>query len=170
MLARGLKIARGATCGLLSWGRAKATGPKWLGWSLSEIVMKIERKWHLIDVEDKILGRVATRIAKLLIGKDKVDFVPHQDVGDHVVVINAAKVAVTGKKEEQKIYYRHSRYPGALKKKTLRELREQRPEEIIARAVKGMLPKNKLQKPRMARLHIFSGAEHPYKDNLKGDK
>ncbi len=128
---------------------------------------KIERQWHLIDVRDKILGRTATKIARLLTGKDKVEYLPHQDMGDHVVVINAAEVAVTGKKEEQKIYYRHSRYPGALKEEALGKLRERRPEEIIRRAVKGMLPKNKLQKPRMARLRIFAGAEHSFEGKFK---
>lgn len=132
--------------------------------------MKVERHWHLIDAEDQILGRMATRIAGLLMGKDKVEYVPYLDLGDYVVVINTKGVAVTGKKEKQKIYYRYSGYPGGLRKETLRELRERKPEEIIRRAVKGMLPKNKLQMPRMARLHIFAGAEHPYGDKFKEDK
>ncbi len=128
---------------------------------------QVERRWHLIDVKDQILGRSATKIARLLSGKDKVEYVPHLDLGDHVVVINAKEVAVTGKKERQKIYYRHSGYPGGLRAETLRELRERRPEEIIRRAVKGMLPKNKLQKPMLKRLHIFAGAEHSFKDKFK---
>jgi len=128
---------------------------------------KIERQWHLVDIKDQILGRSATKIARFLIGKDKVGYLPHQDVGDHVVVINAAEVAVTGKKEGQKTYYRHSGYPGALKEETLGKLRERRPEEIVRRAVKGMLPKNKLQKPRMARLRIFAGAEHSFGDKFR---
>ncbi len=131
--------------------------------------MKVERKWHLIDVKDQILGRSATKIARLLSGKDKVEYVPYLDIGDHVVVINAAEVAVTGKKERQKTYYRHSGYPGGLKAETLRELREKRPEEIIRRAVKGMLPKNKLQKPMLKRLHIFAGSAHTFKDKF-GEK
>ena len=128
---------------------------------------KIERRWHLIDVKDQVLGRVSTKIALLLSGKDKVEYVPHLDLGDHVVVINAAEVAVTGKKEKQKIYYRHSGYPGGLRSETLGELRERRPEEIIRRAVKGMLPKNKLQKPMLKRLHIFAGEEHPFGGKFK---
>jgi len=128
---------------------------------------KIERRWHLVDVKDQILGRSATRIARFLIGKDKVEYVPHLDVGDHVVVTNAAEVAVTGKKEKQKIYYRHSGYPGGLRSETLGDLRERRPEEIIRRAVKGMLPKNKLQKPMLKRLHIFAGEEHPFEEKFK---
>lgn len=129
--------------------------------------MKVERKWHLIDVKDQILGRSATKIARLLSGKDKVEYVPYLDVGDHVVVINAREVAVTGKKERQKIYYRHSGYPGGLKAETLRELRERAPEEIIRRAVEGMLPKNKLQKSMLKRLHIFAGAEHSFEGKFK---
>lgn len=128
---------------------------------------KTERLWHLIDAKDQILGRAATKIARLLTGKDKVEYVPYLDVGDHVVVINAKEVAVTGKKEEQKVYYRYSGYPGGLKKETLRELRERRPEEIIRRAVKGMLPKNKLQKPMLRRLHIYAGGEHPFEGKFK---
>lgn len=129
--------------------------------------MKVERKWHLIDAEDQILGRMATKIARLLSGKDKVEYIPYLDVGDNVVVINAKEVAVTGKKERQKIYYRHSGYPGGLRAETLRELRERRPEEIIRRAVKGMLPKNKLQKSMLKRLHIFAGEEHPFGGKFK---
>ena len=129
--------------------------------------MKVKREWHLIDAKDKILGRISTKIARLLIGKDKVEYVPYLDVGDHVVVVNAAEVGVTGKKEKQKIYYRHSGYPGGLRSETLGDLRERRPEEIIRRAVKGMLPKNKLQKLMLKRLHIFAGAEHPFEEKFK---
>lgn len=129
--------------------------------------MKVERKWHLIDAKDQILGRTATKIARILSGKNKVEYVPYLDVGDHVVVINAKEVAVTGKKERQKTYYRHSGYPGGLKAETLRELRERRPEEIIRKAVRGMLPKNKLQKPMLKRLYIFAGTEHPYQNKFK---
>jgi len=119
-----------------------------------------------VDAKDQILGRLATKIARLLSGKDKVEYVPYLDLGDNVVVINAAEVAVTGKKEKQKIYYRHSGYPGGLKAETLEELRRRRPEEILRRAVKGMLPKNKLQKPMLKRLHIFADEKHPYKNRL----
>lgn len=125
--------------------------------------MKSKRAWHLVDVKGQILGRVSTRIAGLLIGKDKPEFVPYLDLGDYVVVVNAGKIRVTGKKETDKIYYRHSGYPGGLRSETLGELRKRRPEEIIRRAIKGMLPKNKLQKGRLKRLHIFAGDEHSFK-------
>jgi len=131
---------------------------------------KTERLWHLVNVKDQVLGRLATKIARLLTGKDKVEYVPYLDQGDYVVVINAGKTAVTGKKERQKIYYRHSGYPGGLKAETLRELRERRPEEILRRAVKGMLPKNKLQKPMLKRLHLFAGDDHPYRNRFKENK
>lgn len=122
----------------------------------------IKREWHLVDVKEKILGRLATKVARLLIGKAKPYFVPYLDCGDFVVVINAKKVRVTGKKEEQKIYTRYSGYPGGLKKTVLKELREKSPEEIIRRAVSGMLPKNKLRKKRLKRLYIFADDKHPY--------
>lgn len=128
--------------------------------------MRVERRWHLIDAKDQILGRISTKISRLLSGKNKVEYVPYLDTGDHVVVINAKEVAVTGKKERQKIYYRHSGYPGGLRAETLRELRERRPEEIIRRAVKGMLPKNKLAKSMLKRLYIFAGGEHSFKDKF----
>ena len=127
----------------------------------------IKVTWHLVDAKDEILGRISTRIARHLTGKDKVEYVPHLDLGDHVVVTNAVEVAVTGKKEKQKTYYRHSGYPGGLRSETLGELRKRRPEEIIRRAVKGMLPKNKLQKPMLKRLHIFAGEEHPFEEKFK---
>ena len=131
--------------------------------------MKVERQWHLVDAKDQILGRMATKVARLLSGKEKVEYVPYLDLGDYVVVINAVEVAVTGKKEKQKTYYRHSGYPGGLRAETLGDLRERRPEEIIRRAVKGMLPKNKLQKLMLKRLHIFAGSEHSFKDKLGGN-
>ncbi len=127
----------------------------------------IKRSWHLVDARDQVLGRISTKIARFLTGKDKVEYVPYLDGGNHVVVINAKEVAVTGKKEKQKIYHRHSGYPGGLRAETLRELRERRPEEIIRRAVKGMLPKNKLQKSMLKRLHIFAGDEHPYQERFE---
>ncbi len=127
----------------------------------------IKRDWHLIDVEDKTLGRIATEIAQLLMGKAKPYFVRNLDVGDYVVVINAKNVKVTGNKEEQKTYARHSGYPGGFKSETLRELRARRPEAVIYHAVKGMLPDNKLQKQMLTRLFIFKDAEHTYKDKFK---
>jgi len=127
---------------------------------------EIERDWHLIDAKGKILGRLASEIAQLLIGKKKPYFVSHLDCGDYVVVINAGQIKVTGKKESQKKYSRYSGYPGGLKVTTLGKLRKEHPERIIELAVKNMLPKNKLRDQRMARLKVFAGEEHPYK-NLK---
>ncbi len=127
----------------------------------------IKRVWHLIDVNDKILGRSATKIAELLMGKGKAYFVRNLDCGDYVVVVNAKKIKVTGKKEEQKSYFRHSGYPGGFKSETLKELRERRPEEIIKRAVKGMLPQNRLRDPMLKRLFVFPDTEHTYTDKFK---
>lgn len=126
----------------------------------------IKRSWHLVDVKGQILGRVATKVARLLIGKHKVWYVPHLDCGDYVLVINAAQVEVTGKKEKQKKYYRHSGYPGGLKMETLAQLRTRKPEEIIKKVVWSMIPKNKLRKGRLARLYIYAGEEHPHKNKF----
>lgn len=127
----------------------------------------ITRKWHLIDLKEKTLGRISTEIANLLMGKSKSYFVRNLDCGDYVVVINAKDIKVTGKKELKKEYYRYSGYPGGLKKQTLGELRERKPEEIIIHAVKGMLPQNRLRDRMLARLKIFAGEEHPYNDKFK---
>lgn len=127
----------------------------------------IKRTWHLIDINEQILGRVAVDIAKKLMGKAKPYFVPHLDCGDYVVVINAKNVKVTGKKELNKIYYSHSGYPGGLKSEVLTKLRERKPGEIILRAVKGMLPKNKLRASMLKRLLIFADKEHSYGDKFK---
>lgn len=123
-----------------------------------------KRDWHLFDAEGKVLGRLSTRIAQLLMGKNKPSFVPWQDRGDYVVITNAAKIGVSGRKDKQKIYFRHSGFSGGLKEETLEKLRGRKPEEIIRRAVFDMLPKNKLRKGRMARLRIFAGEGHPYGD------
>lgn len=122
----------------------------------------VSRRWILIDAEGAPLGRVATEIAKYLIGKYKPTYTPHVDGGDYVVVVNAEKVAVTGNKEEAKVYYRHSGFPGGIKDATLKEVREKFPERIIEKAVKGMLPKNKLSVGRMERLKVFVGPEHAH--------
>lgn len=127
----------------------------------------IKRDWHLIDVNEKILGRISGDIAKLLMGKGKSYFVRNLDCGDYVVVINASNVRVTGKKEKDKKYARHSGYPQGYKEESLEELRARRPEEIIRHAVKGMLPQNKLRDRMLTRLFIFSGAEHKYEDKFK---
>lgn len=123
---------------------------------------EIVRKWYLIDADGKILGRMATRIARILSGKDKPIYTPHLDTGDFVVVINARKVRVTGEKYTQKIYYHHSGYPGGLKKRTFEELMEKKPEEIILRAVKGMLPKNRLGRKMLKKLKVYPDADHPH--------
>jgi len=128
---------------------------------------EIKRDWHLIDVKGQILGRAVTQITRLLVGKNKVWYVPFLDCGDYVVVINATKVEVTGKKEKQRKYYRHSTYPGGLKVETLAQLRKRKPEAIIKKTVWSMLPKNKLRKGRMARLSVYAGEEHPYKNKFE---
>lgn len=123
---------------------------------------EITRRWILIDASEAPLGRVSTVIAKYLIGKYKPTYTPHMDGGDYVVVINAKNTVVTGDKEEGKVYYRHSGYPGGISDETLSERREKYPERIIEAAVKGMLPKNKLAADRLARLRIFAGSEHTH--------
>jgi large subunit ribosomal protein L13 len=123
---------------------------------------EIEQAWRLVDADGRTLGRLATEIADVLRGKHKPVYTPHVDTGDFVVVVNAEKVRVTGKKLEQKIYYRHSGYPGGLHERTLAEQLERRPEEVIRRAVRGMLPKNKLAAAQLRKLKIYAGPEHPH--------
>lgn len=127
----------------------------------------IKRSWHLFDVKGKVLGRITSEIAQVLIGKSKPYFVNNLDCGDFVVVINASEVKVTGKKEVQKKYSRHSGYPGGYREETLMELRRRNPTDVIRFAVLGMLPQNKLQDRMLTRLFIFKGAEHTYKDKFK---
>ncbi len=127
----------------------------------------IKRAWHLIDVKDKTLGRVSSEIAQLLMGKSKAYFVRNLDCGDYVVVVNAKTVKATGRKEEQKKYYRHSGYPGGFKVESLKELRVRKPEDIIVHAVKGMLPDNRLKDRMLTRLFVFAGEEHTYQDKLR---
>lgn len=122
----------------------------------------IERKWHVIDASDKVLGRLSTQIAGLLMGKHKPMFCRHLDVGDFVVVINADKVRVTGNKVKQKMYYRHSGYPGGLKSVSLEKMMQTHPNRVIEHAVKGMLPRNKLSAGMMKRLKVYSGDSHPH--------
>ena len=121
-----------------------------------------ERNWVLVDAEGQTLGRLATQIADALRGKRKPTFTPHVDVGDFVVVVNAEKIAVTGQKLREKMYYRHSGYPGGLKKRTLGEMLERRPEEVIRLAVRGMLPKNRLARKQLTKLKIYAGPDHPH--------
>lgn len=122
----------------------------------------IERQWWVVDATGQTLGRLATRIATLLSGKHKATYTPHLDTGDHVVVINAAKVKVTGNKLVQKRYYRHSGYPGGLKEESLETLMARRPELVIERTVKGMLPQNRLGRAMFKKLKVYGGAEHPH--------
>ena len=121
-----------------------------------------QRKWHIIDADGVVLGRLAAKVADVLRGKNKAVFTPHLDAGDFVVVVNAEKVRVTGNKLDQKRYYRHSGYPGGLRSRTLREQLERRPTEVIRKAVKGMLPRNRLARQQINKLKIYAGPEHPH--------
>jgi large subunit ribosomal protein L13 len=123
---------------------------------------EVERRWYLVDAEGKTLGRLATRIADTLRGKDKAQYTPHVDTGDFVVVVNAEKIAVTGKKLEDKRYYRHSGYPGGIRSRTLQEELDRRPTEVIRKAVKGMLPRNRLSRAQLTKLKVYAGPEHPH--------
>jgi large subunit ribosomal protein L13 len=121
-----------------------------------------QRDWLIVDAEGKTLGRLATQIAEALRGKRKPTYTPHVDTGDFVVVINAEKIVVTGAKRTQKLYYRHSGYPGGLKSRSLEEMLDRRPEEVIRIAVKGMLPKNRLARKQITKLKVYAGPEHPH--------
>lgn len=123
---------------------------------------EVERAWHVIDVADRPLGRVATQIATLLRGKHKPAFSPSLDVGDYVIVINAERVAVTGKKREQKMYYRHSGYPGGLRQMAFKDLIQRYPERAIEKAVRGMLPKNRIGAKQFLHLRVYAGPDHPH--------
>ena len=127
---------------------------------------EIKRTWHLVDYTDQLLGRTATKIASFLIGKGKPYFTPHLDCGDYVVVVNAEKVKVSGKKSTQKIYYSHSGYPGGFKQIPYARQMEKDPRKVIELAVKGMLPKNKLRAVRLRRLKVFVGDKHPYQEKM----
>ncbi len=123
---------------------------------------ELERRWYVVDADGQTLGRLATRIADTLRGKRKPEYTPHVDTGDFVVVVNAEKIAVTGKKLEQKLYYRHSGYPGGLRVRTLAEQLQRRPTEVLRAAVKGMLPKNRLARQQITKLKIYAGPAHPH--------
>ena len=123
---------------------------------------EIEQRWYLVDAEGQTLGRLATRIADTLRGKRKPVYTPHIDTGDFVVVVNAEKIAVTGKKRGEKIYYRHSGYPGGLRERTFAEEIERRPTEVLRKAVKGMLPRNRLARRQLTKLKVYAGPEHPH--------
>lgn len=123
---------------------------------------EIERNWYIVDAEDAVLGRLATEVASILRGKHKPQFTPHLDAGDYVIVVNAEKVRVTGAKENQKMYYRHSRYPGGLRSMTFNQMIEKHPERVIEAAVRGMLPKNALGRRMLRKLRVFTGPDHPH--------
>lgn len=123
---------------------------------------EVEQRWYLIDAEGQTLGRLATRIADTLRGKGKPEYTPHVDTGDFVVVVNAEKIAVTGKKLDEKLYHRHSGYPGGLSSRPLRAELERRPTEVLRRAVKGMLPRNRLSRAQLRKLKIYAGPDHPH--------
>ncbi len=122
----------------------------------------IKREWYVVDARDVVLGRLAARVAAVLRGKHRPQFTPHADCGDHVIVVNADKVRVTGRKETQKVYYRHSGRPGGLKSITLQKQRQKHPERIIEAAVRGMLPKNALGRQMFRKLKVYAGADHPH--------
>ncbi|WZL72599.1 50S ribosomal protein L13 [Clostridiaceae bacterium 35-E11] len=121
---------------------------------------EVERKWYVVDADGKTLGRLASQVASILRGKNKPTYTPHVDTGDFVIVVNAEKVAVTGKKMEQKLYRHHTGYPGGLKEMTYKQMLAKKPEDIIAQAVKGMLPKNSLGRQMFKKLKVYSGSEH----------
>jgi len=123
---------------------------------------EVDRRWYVVDADGQTLGRLATRIADTLRGKDKAQYTPHVDTGDFVVVVNAEKILVTGNKLDQKRYYRHSGYPGGLRSRTLREQLDRRPTEVIRKAVKGMLPRNRLARQQLNKLKVYAGPEHPH--------
>ena len=124
---------------------------------------EIERIWYVVDAQDKVLGRLASEVAKILRGKHKPIYTPHVDTGDHVVVINADKVRLTGDKLDKKIYYRHSGYPGGIKSATAREMMKKKPETVIEKAVRGMMPKNRLGRAMFTKLNVYKGSDHPHK-------
>jgi large subunit ribosomal protein L13 len=122
----------------------------------------VKRDWYLVDAQDIVLGRLATQIANVLRGKNKAIFTPSVDTGDFVIVVNAEKIALTGRKLDDKVYYRHTGFPGGLKEITAGKLLEKKPEELIRKAVKGMLPKNKLARHMLKKLKVYAGASHPH--------
>ena len=128
----------------------------------SYMAKEVEKKWYVVDASGKVLGRLANKIAVVLMGKHKPTYTPHVDTGDYVIVVNADKVVLTGKKLDQKKYYRHSGYPGGLKELTARQMFEKHPEKVVYLAVKRMLPKNKLGRKMLKKLKVYVGPEHPH--------
>lgn len=131
---------------------------------------EVERRWHVVDAEGRLLGRLASEVAQLLRGKHRPTFTPHMDNGDFVIIVNAAKIKVTGDKLRQKIYYRHSGYPGGLKETTLARMLETRPERVLQAAVKGMLPHNRLSRRILRHLKVYGGPEHPHEAQVNADR
>lgn len=127
---------------------------------------EVERKWLVVDAEGQTLGRLASEVAAILRGKNKPTFTPHVDTGDHVIIINAEKIHLTGKKLSDKIYYRHTQFSGGLKKRTALEMRTNYPTKMLELAIKGMLPKNSLGRQTFTKLHVYAGAEHPHAAQL----
>jgi large subunit ribosomal protein L13 len=123
----------------------------------------VSQKWHVIDADGLVVGRLASQVAKILRGKNKPVFTPHVDTGDFVIIVNAEKIHFTGNKLENKAYYHHTGYPGGIKKETAKEVMEKTPERIIQAAVRGMLPKNKLGRRQLSKLKVYSGPDHPHK-------
>ena len=129
-------------------------------------VNEIEKKWYVVDATDKVLGRLATQIALRLRGKHRPDFTPHLDTGDFIIVVNAEKVRLTGRKLDQKMYHKHSGYLGGLKSMTARQMLEKKPEDVIKLAVRRMLPKNKLARQQLKKLKVYKGSEHPHQAQM----
>lgn len=123
---------------------------------------EVRREWYVVDAKDQVLGRLATRVAQVLRGKHKPIYTPHLDTGDHVIVVNAARVRLTGRKPENKRYYSHSMYPGGLRWRSIREVRETHPDRVVRLAVRGMLPKNRLGRALIKKLKVYGGPEHPH--------
>ena len=123
---------------------------------------EVPRQWYVVDAQGKVLGRLASRVAMVLRGKNKANFTPHADAGDFVVVVNAAQVLLTGRKLDQKVYYRHSGYPGGIKSTTARQLLSKKPEEVLRHEVRGMLPKTSLGRQLLKKLKVYAGGEHPH--------
>ena len=123
---------------------------------------EVQRKWFVIDAEDKILGRLSSEVAKLLLGKHKPIYTPHVDTGDHVIIINADKIKVTGRKRQQKMYYRHTEYPGGLKAENMEDKLEKNPSQVVELAIKRMLPRTKLGRQILSKLNVYAGSEHPH--------
>ena len=163
-MATGRRVKAVATSGWLSWSAAAPLSRGVLTPMKTYVAtaQDRERNWLLVDAEGQTLGRLATQIADALRGKRKPAYTPHVDTGDFVVVVNAEKISVTGQKLQEKMYYRHSGYPGGLKSRTLNDMLERRPEEVIRLAVKGMLPKNRLARKQLTKLKVYAGPEHPH--------